>query len=103
VSHGDDALELARRFQGEIALLVTDVVMPLISGRELADRLSAAHPRLRVLFMSGYTDDVEALQELIERGVAFLEKPFSGRILAERAREALDSPPYASITAPPRD
>ncbi|MBN2369476.1 MAG: PAS domain S-box protein [Vicinamibacteria bacterium] len=99
-SHGDDALEKARRLEGGVDLLVTDVVMPLVGGRELADRLAAAHPRLRVLFMSGYTEDIEALRELVDRGVYFLEKPFSAQVLAESVRAALESPPYSEIAAP---
>jgi two-component system, cell cycle sensor histidine kinase and response regulator CckA len=73
-------------------LLVTDLVMPGMSGRELAGRITADCPGLRVLFMSGYTDDVVMRRGLIEARMAFLQKPFSLEALARRVREVLDSP-----------
>jgi PAS domain S-box-containing protein len=86
----DAALELVRDFSGRIDLLVTDVVMPGMNGRELRDEISRMKPGLKCLFMSGYTADVIAHQGLVEEGVNFLQKPFSVASLAKRVREALD-------------
>ena len=76
----------------EIHLLLTDVVMPGISGRELAKRLSERFPHLRVLFMSGYTYNVIAQNGTLEEGISFLQKPFTPQLLTEKVREALDRP-----------
>jgi CheY-like chemotaxis protein len=89
-----DALEALRRAEAHarpIDLLVTDLVMPEMSGRELAARLTAARPHLRVLYMSGYTDRGVTRQRGFEPGAAFLEKPFTPQILAARVRAALDA------------
>jgi two-component system cell cycle sensor histidine kinase/response regulator CckA len=69
---------------------LTDVVMPGMSGRELAKRLTARNPSLRVLFMSGYTYNVIAQDGTLEEGISFLQKPFTPQVLAEKVREALD-------------
>jgi signal transduction histidine kinase len=74
----------------EIHLLLTDVIMPGVSGRELAKRLTARQPNLRVLYMSGYTFNVIAQGGMLEDGVAFLQKPFTPSKLAEKVREVLD-------------
>lgn len=74
-----------------IHLLLTDVVMPDVSGPELADRLKGLNSSLKVLFMSGYTDDAIAPQGVLEPGIAFLQKPFTPDALAEKVREVLDS------------
>jgi len=71
----EGALEIAQRFQGEIDLLVTDLVMPGLGGHEMADRLSLMRPNMKVLFMSGYTDDPRA-RRLVAQGANFLRKPF---------------------------
>jgi PAS domain S-box-containing protein len=88
--------EVAERLAGkngaEIHLLLTDVVMPGMSGRELAKRLTARNPSLRVLFMSGYTYNVIAQDGTLEEGISFLQKPFTPQLLAEKVREALDRP-----------
>ncbi|MBK9778253.1 MAG: MASE1 domain-containing protein [bacterium] len=86
---GLDALELAARHAGNIDLLVTDVVMPRLGGRELASRLMAERPGLRVLFISGYTDDVDDLRELAGAGGDFLQKPFGPEALVGRVRALL--------------
>lgn len=84
------AIELASQHPGRIDLLVTDVVMPEMNGRDLAKRLLAMFPGLRRLFMSGYTDDVIAHHGVLEEGVHFLQKPFTARSLAAKVREALE-------------
>ncbi|HSR37179.1 MAG TPA: ATP-binding protein, partial [Desulfurivibrionaceae bacterium] len=86
-----EALRLAEEHASEIALCITDVVMPEMNGRELAARLMAANPALRCLFMSGYTADVIAHRGMLEHGVRFLQKPFSIHELAIKVREALSN------------
>ena len=76
----------------EIHLLLTDVVMPGISGRELAKRLTGRFPNLRVMYMSGYTYNVIAQDGTLEEGISFLQKPFTPQTLTEKVREALDRP-----------
>jgi CheY-like chemotaxis protein len=86
------AEQLAASSSHEIQLLLTDVVMPGVGGRELARRITARNARIRVLFMSGYTDNVIAQGGVLEAGVAFLQKPFTPRALRQKVREALDNP-----------
>jgi CheY-like chemotaxis protein len=88
---GDMALQVARSRTGPIHLVVTDVVMPGMSGRELWDRLRVLRPDSRVLFMSGYTDDAIARHGVLEPGIAFLQKPFTPFSLAQKVREVLDA------------
>src|SRR2546427_249390 len=85
-----EAERLAGSNGAEIHLLLTDVVMPGISGRELAKRLTARFPHLRVMFMSGYTYNVIAQNGTLEEGISFLQKPFTPQLLKEKVREALD-------------
>lgn len=85
-----DALEKARRYPGDIQLLMTDVVLPEMTGKELADELVRERPDLRVLFSSGYTSDVIVHQGVLDAGVNFLQKPFSRRELAAKVRAVLD-------------
>jgi two-component system cell cycle sensor histidine kinase/response regulator CckA len=87
---GNEALELAERHGGALHLLLTDVVMPHMSGPELAARLLKVRPTLKVLFMSGYTDDAIVRHGVLEGDVAFLQKPFTPAILTGRVREVLD-------------
>jgi PAS domain S-box-containing protein len=75
----------------QIQLVLTDVVMPSMSGRELVRKLMAKHPHLRVLYMSGYTDDIITSGGVLEPGLAFLQKPFTPATLAQKVREALDA------------
>jgi PAS domain S-box-containing protein len=86
---GDEALAAARRHAGEIRLVITDVVMPGMSGRDLAERLGKDWPDVRVLFVSGYTDDALS-RHGVASGAAFLQKPFSPSDLARKVREVLD-------------
>lgn len=87
-----EAERLAGSNGAEIHLLLTDVVMPGISGRELAKRLTGRFPNLRVMYMSGYTYNVIAQDGTLEEGISFLQKPFTPQTLKEKVREALDRP-----------
>jgi len=84
------ALDVAARHAGLIHLLLTDVVMPEMSGRRLADRFSGLRPDARVLYMSGYTDDAVVRHGVQEEGIAFLQKPFTPQTLAQKGRQVLD-------------
>jgi CheY-like chemotaxis protein len=90
-ANGADAMELAREHAGRIHLLLTDVVMPGISGRQLAEQLVAERPDVRVIFTSGYTDDETVRHGVREAETAFLQKPFSPEELGRRIREVLDA------------
>jgi two-component system, cell cycle sensor histidine kinase and response regulator CckA len=87
------AEQLSASSSGEIDLLLTDVVMPGVSGRELARRITSRHPHTRVLYTSGYSDNVITQGGVLEPGVAFLQKPFTPRGLAAKVREVLDAVP----------
>jgi two-component system cell cycle sensor histidine kinase/response regulator CckA len=89
---GDEALKVAASHEGTIALLVTDVVMPGMGGRALAQQLEATRPDMRVLFISGYTDNAIVHQGRLDPGVQLLQKPFSPDALVRRVREVLDAP-----------
>ncbi len=88
-----DALRLAAAHPGRIDLVMTDVVMPGMNGRELAEEIARARPGVRCLYMSGYTADVIAHRGVLDDGVNFLQKPFALRDLAERVRGALRPSP----------
>jgi len=88
---GRDALELAAREDGRLHVLVTDIVMPGLSGREVADELRRRHPDLRVLFVSGYTRDAIVQRGVLDAGIAFLQKPFTASSLLARVRVVLDA------------
>ena len=91
-ANGHDALGVAREHAGEeIALLLTDVVMPLMGGRELAERLAYLHPEARVLYTSGYADATTARYGPGNEGIEFMPKPFTPAELARKVREVLDA------------
>jgi two-component system cell cycle sensor histidine kinase/response regulator CckA len=89
-SDGVQALDIAAAHPGVIQLLITDVVMPRLSGRELASQIAAARSDLKVLYISGYTDDSIFRHGVLEGGMEFLQKPFNLRTLAQKIREIMD-------------
>ena len=91
-SAGDQALQIAARHHGPIHLLLTDVLMPGLSGRILSERLTAAHPETRVLYMSGYSDDAILRHGVRSAAAQFIQKPFSIDALAHKIRETLTLP-----------
>ncbi|HEY7493494.1 MAG TPA: response regulator [Candidatus Tectomicrobia bacterium] len=101
-----EALRLCTQHKGAIHLLVTDVVMPGMSGRELADRLLPTQPRMRVLFISGHADDAVGRYGVLDTSVAFLQKPFTPDALTRKVRAVLDTvdragaDSYSTVVAP---
>lgn len=89
--HGQEALAVLKRHPSPVQLLVTDVVLPEMSGPELVARLAPLYRDLKVLYMSGYTEDAVQLRGLISPGVAYLQKPFTPEKLTHRVREVLDA------------
>jgi len=88
-SHGEEAIKVATNHQEKIHLLVTDVVMPGMGGRVLAERLLSLRPEMKVLYLSGYTDDAVVRHGILHQEVNFLQKPFSPKALAHEVREVL--------------
>jgi DNA-binding NarL/FixJ family response regulator len=89
---GIEAVRIAEELRGQIDLLITDVILPRMSGREAAERLQQMQPGLKVLYCSGYTDDAVVRHGILEAQVNFLQKPFSTASLAVKVREVLDQP-----------
>jgi len=85
------ALRLAENHQGDIQLLLTDVVMPGMNGRELATQVQNIYPRLKILYMSGYTANAIAHHGILGDGINYIQKPFSRTDLSIRVREVLGS------------
>jgi PAS domain S-box-containing protein len=90
-SNGEQALVISQNLELDIKLLITDVVMPQMSGRELAERVLELRPHLPVLFMSGYTDDAIVRHGLLDEKLNFIQKPFDSASVARKVREVLDS------------
>ncbi len=100
--NGAEALRIAERHPGPIHLLVTDLVMPQMGGRRLTDSLMEVRPDMRVLLMSGYTDEVTLHQRTAESKLEFLQKPFSAKSLTRKVREILDAPAVVGGAPSPR-
>jgi two-component system cell cycle sensor histidine kinase/response regulator CckA len=86
-----EAIRLAEGFDGDIHLLIVDVIMPEMNGRDLARRLAELYPQMVCLFMSGYSGEVIAHQDMLDEGVHFIQKPFSMQDLAAKVRQVLDA------------
>ena len=91
--NGEEALNLYRQHAHSVELIVSDMVMPEMTGRELAQAIRALDPELAMLFMSGYTEDAVMRQSFLEPGTAFIEKPFTPAAFARKVREVLDRVP----------
>jgi PAS domain S-box-containing protein len=90
-SHGGEAVVVCEKHEGRIDIMVTDVVMPQMSGRELAEWLATSRPETKVLFVSGYTDDAIVRHGVLDENVNFLQKPFSPDALAAKVRDVLNT------------
>lgn len=90
-SHAEEALGICREQEGAFHLMLTDVVMPGMSGRELAECVRPLYPEMKVLYMSGYTDDTTVRHGIVDRRINFIEKPFTPESLAVKVREVLDA------------
>jgi CheY-like chemotaxis protein len=88
-ANGDEALSIGRRHPGEINVLVTDVILPGMNGKALSERLRLVRPKLKVIFMSGYPDEVICPRGIVGSSVAYLPKPFSPYSLAAKVRDVL--------------
>jgi CheY-like chemotaxis protein len=95
---GKEGLRICREFAGQIDLVITDVVMPRMSGRELAENIAVLRPHARVLYMSGFTDDA-VVRHGVDDGMCFIQKPFSPEMLAFKAREVLEQNSIISETS----
>lgn len=103
---GEEALEIAAQERGDFDLLLTDIVMPGLNGRAVAEKLFSRWPRMKVLYMSGYSDNIIAGHGVLDAGLQLLHKPFTEEVLLRKVREVLDDPspankPAAQGTADP--
>lgn len=89
--NAETAIEISDAYDDDIQLLLTDVIMPLMNGKQLYNQLAMSRPTMKVLFMSGYTDNMLAPYGILEDNIHFLQKPFSVKTLTQKVRETLDS------------
>ena len=89
-ANAEEAIQFCKAYSGSIALVVTDVVMPGLNGRELGKLLAVLRPEARFLYMSGYTDNAIVHYGVLDDGVEFLQKPFGPEALAAKVRQVLD-------------
>ena len=87
--HGQEALRICRNYDGPIHLMLTDVVMPRMNGHELAETLAPLRPGMKVLYMSGYTEDAGVMREILDSDTVFLQKPFTPAALTDKVRALL--------------
>ncbi len=99
--HGEQALKLCEAHRGKIDLMVSDVIMPHISGPQLLERVRPLRPEMKVLFMSGYTAGAIEDHGALPRGTNFIQKPFTPDEFTQKVREVLDRPPQASTAVEP--
>jgi signal transduction histidine kinase len=90
-SNGNEALALVQENRDSFHLLITDIVMPLMGGRELANRVSQLFPEIKILFMSGYTDDIIVQHDILDGGIMFIHKPFTPGDFLRKVRDTLDA------------
>jgi CheY-like chemotaxis protein len=86
----EQAIQAAALYREKIDLLLTDVIMPGMSGRQLAERIQSTRPQIKIMYMTGYTDDMVVQHKVLEPGVKLLQKPFSKVDLALKVRSTLD-------------
>ncbi len=89
--NGKQALDMLQNHKGRVHLLLTDVIMPMMDGRALAKKATTYHPKIKVLYMSGYTDDVITPRGVLDEDVNFIPKPFTFKALSLKVRRLLDS------------
>ena len=89
-ANGEEALELIQKNEGKINLLITDVIMPKMTGKKLAEAVYAEYPEIKVLYMSGYTDNVIAHQGVLAPNIEFINKPLVPSLLTKKIREVLE-------------
>ena len=99
-ANGDAAVSICERHGDPVHLLITDIVMPGMSGRELVDRLAALRPGIRALYMSGYTDRAIVHQQVMDEKTPLIQKPFAPHALVKKVREVLDKSKLSSAPAP---
>ena len=100
-TNGEEGIRIATELGGAIDLVITDVVMPVMGGRELSTRLLAMWPRMKILFTSGYTDDTILAEASMQPGTSFIQKPFTPDSLLPVVRAMLESGCRVALTATP--